>query len=116
LPVDAGVAAPTGSAPAEKASLAERWRAARLYRAQAKFDDAMAECAAIVDAHDQTWSPIALVEAARIELGPRAAPERVIALVDRFDREWPNHALAPEAHELRCRALRELARGAECVP
>ena len=87
----AGVA----STPAEKPTLAERWRAARLYRAQARFDDAIAECATIADAHDQTWSPIALVEAARIEIGPRAAPERAIVLVDRFDASGPRTRWPP---------------------
>lgn len=70
----------------------------------------------MIAAHDRTWSPIALVEAARIELGPQSAPERVLALVDRFERKWPAHTLAPEARELRCRALRQLGRGAECAP
>ncbi len=97
-------------------TLAARWRTARLYRSQAKFDDAVTECLGIADAHDSTWSPIALVEAARIELGPRASPEHAVSLVDRFEREWPGHSLAPEARELRCRALRELGRGSECAP
>jgi hypothetical protein len=102
---DAGVPAP---------SLKDRWRQARLLRGQGNFDAAIAECIAIADAKDATWSPIALVEAARIELGPRASPERAIALADRFAAEWPAHQLAPEARELRCRALRQLGRDAEC--
>ncbi len=104
-PADAGVPAP---------SLKDRWRQARLLRGQGNFDAAIAECIAIADAKDATWSPIALGEAARIELGPRASPERAIALADRFAAEWPAHQLAPEARELRCRALRQLGRDAEC--
>jgi hypothetical protein len=97
-------------------SLKERWRQARLLRGQGNFETAIAECLAIAGANDTTWSPIALLEAARIELGPRASPERAIALADRFEREWPSHELAPEARELRCRALRQLGRARECKP
>jgi hypothetical protein len=64
---------------------------------------------------DATWSPIALVEAVRIELGPRTDPERAIELAGRMLREWPNDALAPETRELRCRALRQLGRAGECA-
>ena len=35
--------------------------------------------------------------------------------VDRFLAEWPSHQLAPEAREVRCRALRQLGREAECT-
>ena len=62
------------------------------------------------------WSPIALVEAVRIELGPLADPERAIALADRVLREWSADALVSEARELRCRALRQLGRSDECAP
>jgi hypothetical protein len=96
-------------------SLTERWRLARLYRGQANYDAAIRECIAIADAKDQTWSPIALVEAMRIELGPLTSPERALVLADRFAREWPNHDLAADARELRCRALRQLGRAAECA-
>jgi hypothetical protein len=96
-------------------TIKDRWRAARLLRGQGWFADALAECVAIADARDPTWSPIALVEAIRIELGPLAGPERAIALADRMLREWPNDALAAEARELRCRALRQLGRGDECA-
>src|SRR5262249_43040880 len=57
--VDAGVAhdvpvdAPSGSTP----TVTERWRSARLFRSQGKFDDAIAECVAIADSHDRTWAP-----------------------------------------------------------
>jgi hypothetical protein len=97
-------------------SLPERWRLARLYRGQASYDAAIRECIAIADAKDKTWSPIALVEAMRIELGPLTSPERALVLADRFAREWPNHDLAADARELRCRALRQLGRAAECTP
>jgi hypothetical protein len=109
-PVDAGVADATA------ASLTDRYRQARLLRGQGKFDAAIAECLAIADAKEATWSPIALLEAARIELGPRASPERALVLTDRFEAEWPSHQLAPEARELRCRALRQLGRADECKP
>lgn len=71
---------------------------------------------AVRDAHDPLWSPIALVEAIRIELGPLADPERAIALADRMVREWSSDALSSEARELRCRALRQLGRAEECTP
>jgi len=92
----------------------ERWRSARLLRSQGKFAEAIIECEAIADAHDATWAPIALVEAARIELGPLAAPERAITYVERFEREWSGNGLLPEARDLRCRALGQLGRSSEC--
>lgn len=112
---DAAVDAPVVDAPAAAMSLTERWRLARLYRGQASYDAAVRECIAIADAKDRTWSPIALVEAIRIELGPLTSPERALALADRFVREWPNHDLAADARALRCRALRQLGRGTECA-
>jgi hypothetical protein len=96
-------------------TLTERWRQARLLRGQGSFDAAVTECLAIADAKDATWSPIALLEAARIELGPRASPERAVALAERFEAEWSSHQLLPEARELKCRALRQLGRDAECA-
>jgi hypothetical protein len=101
-------------APAIAPAIKDRWRTARLLRGQGQFSAAVAACLAIADARDPTWSPIALVEAARIELGPLADPERAIALADRAIREWPGDALVSEVRELRCRALRQLGRGGEC--
>jgi hypothetical protein len=95
-------------------TVTERWRSARLFRSQGKFDQAIAECITIADANDPTWSPIALVEAARIALGPQAAPEHALGFVDRFARDWPKNGLAAEARDLRCHALVQLGRGAEC--
>jgi len=83
----------------------ERWREIRKLRAQDKLDAAVKECIALADQNDPTWSPIALVEAIRIELGPLAAPERAIELADRMLREWPQHALAGETRELRKQAI-----------
>ncbi|HEY3803943.1 MAG TPA: hypothetical protein VGL61_15110 [Kofleriaceae bacterium] len=118
--VDAGIAHDVASTDAAHpanatTTVTDRWRSARLFRSQGKFDAAIAECVAIADSGDRTWAPIALVEAARIELGPLAAPERAIAYVDRFTREWPGNELDPEARDLRCRALTQLGRGAECT-
>jgi hypothetical protein len=96
-------------------AIKDRWRTARLLRGQGQFAAAVTECLAIADAHDPVWSPIALVEAVRIELGPLADPERVIALADRVIREWPADALVSEARELRCRAARQLGRDGECA-
>jgi hypothetical protein len=96
-------------------SLGERYRRARLLRGQGNFDAAIAECLAIADGKDATWSPIALLEAARIELGPHASPERTVVLMDRFAAEWPSHELAAEAREVRCRALRQLGRADDCA-
>lgn len=117
--IDAGATtrpprAPAPPVPAPPPTIKDRWRTARTLRGQGQLDRAVAECLAIADARDATWSPIALVEAVRIELGPLADPGRAIELVERMLREWPDDALAPEARELRCRALRQLGRGGEC--
>jgi hypothetical protein len=125
--VDAGVAEapalPRDATPTDRprppdaaVSIKDRWHHARLLRGQGRYQEALAECLAIADAHDSTWSPIALVEAARIYLGPLADPEHAISIVERVVVEWPQHALAAEARELRCRALAALGRGAECAP
>ncbi len=110
---------PTDAAPIADAvpvlALDERYRRARLLRGQGNFDAAITECLAIADVKDPTWSPLALLEAARIELGPHASPERTVVLIDRFTAEWPSHQLGAEAHELGCRALRQLGRGDGCA-
>jgi hypothetical protein len=49
-------------------------------------------------------------------MGPLAEPERAVAVADRMLAEWPQHALAPETRELRCRALVALGRASECGP
>jgi hypothetical protein len=113
-PADAMLEAPPDALPVAP-SLNERWRRARLLRGQGNYDAAIKECLAIADANDRTWSPIALVEAIRIELGPLTSPERALVLADRFARTWASHDLAPEARELRCRALRQLGREPECT-
>jgi hypothetical protein len=113
-PHDAALAPPADSSGSAAPSVNERWRSARLLRSQGKFAEAIIECEAIADAHDPTWAPIALVEAARIELGPLASPERAITYVERFEREWSNNGLLPEARDLRCHALDQLGRGSEC--
>ncbi len=111
--VDAPAPAPPPITPPEPVK--DRWRRERVLRGQGKLAEALVECIAIADARDATWSPIALVEAVRIELDPLAQPERAIELADRMLREYPDHALAPEARDLRCDALRQLGRGAECA-
>ena len=58
----------------------------------------------------------ALVEAIRIELDARAAPEAALARADQMLARWPAHALIADTRALRCRALRQLGRGAECAP
>ena len=95
-------------------SIKDRWRDARLLRGQGRFDDAVQACLAIADANDATWSPIALVEAARIEIGPLASPEHAIELAERAIREWPRDALVSEARALRCQALGQLGRAGDC--
>jgi len=85
-------------------------------RSQGRDAAALAECLAIADAHDAMWSPIALIEAVRIELGPVADPQRAIALAARMIRDWPADPLVGEARELRCRAPRQLGRDNECAP
>lgn len=113
---DDAIAPPPAAPPSAPPAIKDRWRAARLLRGQGKFSAALAECLSIADARDPVWSPIALVEAVRIELGPLSHPERAVALADRMIRAWPGHTLVSEARELRCRALRQLGRGAECAP
>jgi hypothetical protein len=123
IPPDAAVAPPPTSPPRAAASsasaapsvtVAERWRHERTLHGQGKLDEALAQCLAIADARDPTWSPIALAEGVRIALGPLSKPERAIELADRLLREWPTDALAGEVRGMRCRALTELGRGAEC--
>jgi hypothetical protein len=95
-------------------SIKDRWRDARLLRGQGRFSDAVRACLAIADAADATWSPIALVEAVRIEVGPLADPERAIELAERMLRDWPRDALISEARSLRCQALGQLGRASDC--
>jgi len=109
-------AATAHAAPDAAPAIKDRWRFARLLRGRGEFAAAVTECIAIGDARDPTWSPIALIEAVRIELGPLAEPERAIALSDRMLRDWPRDPLASEARELRCRALRQLGRDPVCSP
>ncbi|MBK9037261.1 MAG: hypothetical protein IPL61_39465 [Myxococcales bacterium] len=127
-PVDAGLTPrdPAGAitdagpavAPADAAApaMVERWRQARLLRAQGQPHAAAAACLAIAAAGDPTWAPIALVEAIRINLDALAAPEAALALADRMLATWPAHSLVDDTRQLRCRALRQLGRGAECAP
>lgn len=96
---------PTHKTPTLTPTPNERWREIRRLRAQDQLDAAVAACVALADLHDATWSPIALVEAMRIELGPLAAPERAIELADRMLREWPEHTLAAETRALRKQAI-----------
>ena len=110
-PVDAH--APVDAGPP---ALVERWRRARLLRAQGQAAAAAAACLDIADAADPTWSPIALVEAIRIDLDALSAPEAALAVADRMLAAWPAHPLAADARVLRCRALRQLGRAAECAP
>jgi hypothetical protein len=95
-------------------SIKERWRRARLLRAQGSYQRALAESLVIVDAKDATWSSIALVEAIRICNGPLADPDQALALADRFLREWPSSSLATEVRQLRCHALGQLGRTDGC--
>ncbi len=95
-------------------SIKDRWHHARLLRGQGQFSEAIAECMAIAETRDATWAPIALLEAARIYLGPLSDPEHAIEIADRLGSQWPNDALAPEARDLRCRALGQLGRASEC--
>jgi hypothetical protein len=111
-PLDAGVIvdAPPAHVAPPAIPVKERWRQARLLRGLGMVADARPLGVAIGDARDPVWSPIALVEAVRIALGPLAAPERAIELADRMLRAWPKDPLAGEARSLRCRALSQLGR------
>jgi hypothetical protein len=57
--------------PAPPESVRGRWRHARLLRGQGKFKEALAECLAIADLDEPTWSPIALVDAIPDRARPR---------------------------------------------
>jgi hypothetical protein len=105
---------PDRSAAASPA-IKQRWQHARRLRAEGKLRSAIAECLAIADLLDATWSPIALVEAIRLYAGPLADPAHAIAIADRVIAEWPADLLVPEARQLRCRALGRLGRGQECA-
>jgi hypothetical protein len=111
---DAVAAPDAGVVDAAAPSLVEQWRRARLLRAQGNPRSAVALCLAIADTGDPTWSPIALVEAIRIHLDSLSAPEDALVIADRMIARWPVHPLEGEAKALRCRALRQLGRGAEC--
>jgi hypothetical protein len=97
------------------AAIKRRWQLARQLRIEGKFRAAVAECLAIANASDPTWSPIALVEAIRLYAGPLADSAQVIALADRVVHEWPAATLVSEARQQRCRALHRLGRGGECT-
>jgi hypothetical protein len=105
---------PEGKAAASP-TIKQRWQHARRLRAEGKARAAIAECLAIADLRDATWSPIALVEAIRLYAGPLSDPANAIAIADRVVAEWPADVLVPEARQLRCRALARLGRGQECA-
>ncbi len=94
---------------------AERWRLARLRRAQGQFREALRQCVQIADSNDATWAPIALAEAMRITLGPLADPQQTLLLARRMRSAWPRHTLMIEVRAIECRALGQLGRGAECA-
>src|SRR5262249_18705681 len=77
--IDAGAATrparAVASGPPPAPTIKDRWRTVRRLRGYGQFDRAIEECLAIADARDATWSPIALVEAVRIELARRADSE-----------------------------------------
>lgn len=108
---DAGVTTPA----AALETPADRWRLARLRRGQGKFQEALAECLALADSGDPTWAPIALVEAARLTLGPLAEPQQTLELSRRMRASWPKHTLLTEMRAIECRALKQLGRAAECA-
>ncbi|MBP9088379.1 MAG: hypothetical protein KBG15_19820 [Kofleriaceae bacterium] len=102
-----------GSATADSA-VVEQWRLVRLLRGQGKFAGAAELAHKIGVLGDATWSPIALLEAARIELGPLLSSTQAIKTCDELLQKYPQHALAREAADIRCRALTELGRSSEC--
>jgi hypothetical protein len=106
---------PARATSATVSTIKDRWRLARQLRTEGKLRAAVAECLAIADARDSTWSPIALVEAIRIYAGPLADSAQVLALADRVIHEWPANTLVSEARQQRCRALHKLGRGGECT-
>lgn len=110
-------ASPDAGSPARPAPMppADRWRLARLLRSQGKFREALVECLAIADSADPTWAPIALVEAARLTLGPLAEPHQTLELSRRMRASWPKHTLLTEMRAIECRALKQLGRATECA-
>jgi hypothetical protein len=93
----------------------DHWRLARLRRSQGNFVEALSECDIVVQSKDPVWAPIALIEQARIHLGPLTNPEQAIAAAQQFEATFSKHPLAPEAREIRCRALQQLGRPQECM-
>src|SRR5262249_11376920 len=114
-----GAAASPGDAPAAAPLVAaapsvvpsERYRRARLLRAQGDAARARAELVVLVREADPTWAPLAEVEMARIDLDALAQPERAVADCDAFLARWSAHPLAADVRTLRCRALAQLGRG-----
>lgn len=100
------VTSPPDAAPPLSAK--ERYRRARLLRAQGDPAAALRELTTVVDTADETWAPLALVELVRTELEALAAPERAIVSADRFIARYPAHALVAEVRTLRCRARTQL--------
>lgn len=113
-PDDAGPsrAPDVGAVDGAPSSAKDRYRRARLARAQGDPVAALAELTAVVDTGDATWAPLAMIETLRIELDVNASPERAIAAADTFAARWPGHSLAAEVRALRCRARQQL--GLDC--
>ncbi len=96
-------------------SAVEQWRRVRLLRGQGDFAGAVELAHKLGAMGDATWSPIALLEAARVEIGPLLSSERALGTCAELLRTYPTHALAHEAAAIRCRALTELGRSSECA-
>jgi hypothetical protein len=99
---------PSPAAVAAPRAPVDRWRWARELRAQGHPEQARRELRNLAALADPTWSPLAQVEAIRIDLDVLTDPEDARAVADAMLARWPKHALAAEVRTLRCRALDQL--------
>ncbi|MBI3183197.1 MAG: FecR domain-containing protein [Myxococcales bacterium] len=96
----------SGLADAGRRLAVDLWRSARLLRAQARYLEAISALEELASMEDSTWSPLALVEKARIERSALSDPKAALRSAGEFMRRHPSHQLAPEARQLRCDAAR----------
>ncbi len=113
----APVVTPIADAPPTE-SATDLWRKARLFRAQGQFRDALVPLEALITRNDSTWSPLALVERARLCLTELHDPAAALADLDAFRDRYASHALRPEVNSLRCDALTQLGQAVphDCRP
>lgn len=89
----------------EAPSTAELWRTARRLLAEQREAEAIESLQRAAAADDPVWAPIAGLEFARVHLR-RGQTERAADAAENVLDRFPDHALAPEARSILCRADR----------